>query len=138
MTHKETLFLVKQNNKYLMEKLQELLEKYLKLELSKDNLLNQIGNKNNDSSPIVVVTIDDVAYTIDSALKKDITKTDLSDWVNFVWFSGYYSYEDKNQENIAQILNDLEDTDELSDDAYSSLLNRVNSDLKTEKYPKQF
>ncbi|MBI4049509.1 MAG: hypothetical protein HY395_01680, partial [Candidatus Doudnabacteria bacterium] len=114
------------------------LEKYLKLELSKEYLLKSLGGKKyHNSSSLVSVTIEDLKNIINAGLQNKITKSDFSDWIDFVWFSGYYNYEDKDQEMIAQIMNDLEDTEQLSDSGYLDLLSRVNTDISQNKYPKK-
>jgi hypothetical protein len=120
-----------------MQDNKEVLEKYLRLEINNDELLNSIGEKKrHDSTPLVTVTMDDLRRVVGTVLENRLTKLELSKWVDFVWFSGYYDYEDKNQEAIAQVMNDLEDNEQLSDSEYKNRLSRINTDISQGNYPR--
>ena len=43
---------------------------------------------------------------------KAISKSDLLDWVNTVWFSELFEYDEKYCDTIADIMNELEEADE--------------------------
>ncbi|MDQ2087475.1 hypothetical protein RBH29_13670 [Herbivorax sp. ANBcel31] len=44
--------------------------------------------------------------------KGNISKQNLLDWVNTVWFSGLFEYCDENCDCIASVMNELEEIDE--------------------------
>ena len=49
---------------------------------------------------------------LESFQKGDISKQQLLDWVNTVWFSGLFEYCDENCDSIASVMNELEEIDE--------------------------
>lgn len=115
----------------------KLLNDFLRLHSLKSDLLKQIDEKNrNLQTPQVVVTMEDLKNLIRAGLEKKISKVDFSDWVDFIWFSDYYKYEDKDNEAIAEIMNDIEDAEQLTDDKYLDLLTQVNTDILEGKYPR--
>jgi hypothetical protein len=121
-----------------MNEIKSALEKYSRLDLSKEELLKQLDQKkHNDAEPFVVVTIDEVKNIIKAGLENRLNKGDFSDWIDFIWFSGYYKYEEENQEMIAQIMNDLEDVEQLSDEEYLNLLDKINTRILQDYYPKE-
>lgn len=121
-----------------MQDIKIFLEQYLRLELNREDLLKHLGDrKYNDSSDLVCVTIADLMRVIQAALENQLNKKDLSLWIDFIWFSGYYDYRDNDQEAISQIMNDLEDVEQLTDDQYRDLLNRINIDIAQGKYPRK-
>lgn len=113
------------------------LEKYLKLEISKEDMLKHSDIKDhNDSLALVSVSLENIKDVISAGISTRVTKYVFSEWVDFIWFSGYYDYEDKNQEAIAQIMNDLEDIDQLSDEEYLNLLKHIKMEILDNKYRK--
>lgn len=58
------------------------------------------------------VTAHDVAAAIEKYLSGDISKQVLLDWVNTLWFTDLYTYDDTESDCIASVMSVLETLDE--------------------------
>lgn len=76
-------------------------------------------NKINNNFIKVKVTAEDVIYVLKKFKEGAIKKNDLLNWVNFIWFSDFYYYEETQENCIADVLTELEQGDE--DEKYLSL-----------------
>lgn len=60
----------------------------------------------------VTVYIHDLKELLNAYLKTEISKDTLLDWVNTVWFSELFCYDEAHCDSIACVMNELEEADE--------------------------
>ena len=88
--------------------------KFKELQISKNELSDKLGEN------LLMLKIDepikiyakDVINLLNAFRNNSITINHLIDWVNTVWFSELFDYEDSECDSIASVLNKLEDLDE--------------------------
>ena len=66
----------------------------------------------NASGPTLQVSAKDVISAIDKYLCGDISKKQLVDWVNVLWFTDLFEYSDCEADSIASVMTVLESLDE--------------------------
>ncbi len=92
----------------------EYLLMFKKLELSKSQLVEKLGG---DFITICVenpekIYTTDVINLLSSYRENKITLNQLIDWVNTIWFTELFEYDDNQCDSIASVLNKLEELDE--------------------------
>lgn len=93
------------------------LERYKKLEITKQELVDTPGFKSFGDSNIIL-TKEDLIRVLQEFIKGKVNQTKLLEWVNFVWFSDWYNrdpYRDDNDERLLTIMYELEELDEQPD-----------------------
>ncbi|HWP79911.1 MAG TPA: hypothetical protein VN446_04655 [Candidatus Acidoferrum sp.] len=65
----------------------------------------------NLKSPVTVFNTD-VINVLDAVRSCKITLNELLDWVNVIWFTELFEYDDEYSDSIASVLDKLEDLDE--------------------------
>lgn len=94
--------------------MENVLIKYRDLIISKDQLDYFLDPKLKGfalDNPINI-TNQHVINMLEKFSKGLINDQELLDWVNVIWFSGWYEYQDEYAVCIASILNELEEIDE--------------------------
>jgi hypothetical protein len=61
---------------------------------------------------LVMVNKEHVIHMLQLYKQKRITENMLVDWVNVIWFSDYFVYQENEQESIASVMSELEELDE--------------------------
>ena len=90
-----------------------LLKEFLCFKKSKNDLKQVFGEDLlNANGPTEIVITSDVAAAIDRYLCGDITNEQLVDWVNVVWFTDLFEYNDTEADSIASVMTVLESLDE--------------------------
>ena len=93
----------------------EALVEFKDLKITRQELLPRIGNEGfarpNDME-LVEINAYDVIHLLKSFQNGSIDVHRLLDWVNTIWFTGYYSYKDEQCDCIASVMNRLEEIDE--------------------------
>ena len=90
------------------------LEKFRDLFITKDDLYRSISKKIRMSpieNPVEVCNIH-LIQLLKKYQNGVIDEDRILDWVNIVWFSGFYEYCDENSDSIASVMNELEELDE--------------------------
>lgn len=106
----------------------KLLSDFLKFEATRTDLVQEFGDDLlNAVGPVKTVSVNDVVLAIDRYLNCTITKDRLVDWVNTLWFSDLFEYDDEYADSIASVMAILETLDE--DDVV--LTNQDFSKMKT-------
>lgn len=59
-----------------------------------------------------IVSATDVIFAIESYLNRTVTKEQLVQWVNVLWFTDLYEYESACEDTIAEVMTLLESIDE--------------------------
>ena len=59
-----------------------------------------------------IVSAADVIFAIESYLNRTVTKEQLVQWVNVLWFTDLYEYESACEDTIAEVMTLLESIDE--------------------------
>jgi len=85
--------------------------KFKDLQISKEELYNKLGFTVEVDNP-VVISAPDVIHLLSAYADKRITIEHLLDWVNTVWFTDFFDYDDVCCDSIASVLNELEELDE--------------------------
>ena len=112
------------------------LNAFLDLEATKKDLISTYGEDlyNVDVEP-VTVSASHVIFAIDKFIKKEIDVIVLLDWVNVIWFTDLYEYDDNEADSISSVLSVLETLDEedvtLNE---SDLVNMKKSLLNNQEY----
>ena len=91
-----------------------LLKSYLNMEIGRDTLKKTFG-ENLLGAVIdhpVTVTAHDVAVAISKYLTGDVSQDTLVDWVNTIWFTDLYEYDDTESDCIGSVMAVLETLDE--------------------------
>jgi hypothetical protein len=65
------------------------------------------NNYNNDLEPIIV----NKEHLI-KLLESNLSDAQILEWVNFIWFSDFYEYNDNESDSIASVMDYLEELDE--------------------------
>ena len=90
------------------------LEMFKNLQISKKELCNNIGKKLHDitiDNPVIVNTTD-VINVLDAYKIGKISINQMLEWVNIVWFTDLFEYDERQCDSIASVLNVLEELDE--------------------------
>jgi len=97
------------------EKLYNALIEYKTLQITKEQLVVSGGNVFNiyTKNRPITTNAGDVIIVLEKYKRNEITSNTLIDWVNFIWFSGFYVYNESEEESIAVVMNELEEGDEL-------------------------
>ncbi len=82
-----------------------------------------------NESLVQIIWLKDIFNILHMYLKKKIDIEDLVLWVNTIYFSNYYTYEEKDIERISNIINELEKLDEISYLAQKKLIISIVQDL---------
>ncbi|SMC88234.1 hypothetical protein [Papillibacter cinnamivorans] len=90
------------------------LDMFKNLQISKKELSNKLGGNLHVVKLEKPVTIfnTDVINVLRAIRDGRITLNQLLDWVNTVWFTDLYEYDDEYSDSIASVLDKLEDLDE--------------------------
>ena len=87
------------------------LEKFRDLELSKEELF-QLLPRDRKKAASVIISSKHVINLLSKYKLGKINKKFLLNWVNVVWFSELFEYEDNECDSIASVMNELEELDE--------------------------
>jgi hypothetical protein len=91
----------------------DILLKFRDLEITKE-VFDQTINKNIQfKGDLIEVTNQHVIRLLEAYLNGSINEQQILDWVNTIWFSGYYEYSDEYADSIAGVMNELEEIDEV-------------------------
>ena len=86
---------------------------FLDFKKSKTDLVQIFGKDLlNATGPTLPVSSKDVITAIDRYLRSEITKNQLVDWVNVLWFTDLFEYNDDEADSIASVMTVLESLDE--------------------------
>jgi hypothetical protein len=88
------------------------LELFRDLKLSKNELKKVIPKDFVIYNPTIVCSIH-VINLLECYISDKVDESYILDWVNTVWFSGWYLYCDEAEECIARVMNELEEIDEV-------------------------
>ena len=90
------------------------LEMFKNLQISKDELSKVFGGNllNAKTDNPVVISYRDVIHVLKTFKDGDISLTQLLDWVNTIWFTELYQYDEDHSDSIASVLTLLEELDE--------------------------
>jgi len=90
-----------------------ILKSFVKLESSKDDLINKFGDDLfNVSVTPETVTSQDVLSVIQKIKNNEVDLSSLIDWVNIIWFTDLFEYSDRESDSIASVMTVLETLDE--------------------------
>ena len=80
-----------------------------------------------------IVTAFDVINAIECYRKGDVTKQVLVEWVNILWFTDLYVYDESAEEPIASVMTELENLDEdnitFSDSEYEAMITALKNNV---------
>lgn len=90
------------------------LEKFKKFEISKKQLQNMLGQDlyNVETEILIEVLAEDVIQAIEMYIANNISQQELLDWVNVVWFTDLFFYEETHEDSISSVIEVLEQLDE--------------------------
>ena len=106
---------------------------YRKLKISKAELREAVGRDihNVRCKKAYRIRRSDVVNAIKLLLNGTIDKDALVEWVNVVWFTELYTFEDKDADSIVSVLEVLETMDEdgviVSEDDFSKMITALDS-----------
>ncbi len=106
------------------------LKAFLNLKISLKQLKKEIGNDlyNIEVERPQKVCAVDVIWAIREYMSGNITLQTLLDWVNVIWFTDLYEYNENEEESIASVVSLLETMDEVGVDfSKDDLLKMINS-----------
>lgn len=112
-----------------------ILDKFKKFEIKVSDLKRQFGDDLHNASVTTPKTVctSDVISAIKKYLNNDISKQDLVDWVNIIWFTELFTYKVSEENSIASVISLLETLDEegvcFTKEDYLQMIN----DLKNNK-----
>ena len=78
----------------------------------------------------IIVFKEDLENLLTKYKNKAISKSDLLDWVNTVWISELFEYDEKYCDTIADIMNELEEADEREEVLDDHNINKYLSSLE--------
>ncbi len=105
------------------------------LQISKKELSDKLGGNLlavKIDNPIVIYT-SDVINLLNTYKSRQITIERLIDWVNTIWFTELFTYDDTHCDSIASVLNRLEDLDEDDRELTESDINNYINALKNNR-----
>jgi hypothetical protein len=114
-----------------------ILSKYKHFDVSLQELKSVLGDdlyNVADVTPEKVVSAD-VVYAIKQYLSKEVTLSELVDWVNVIWFTELYEYAPKEENAIASVMALLETLDEgvdFTDDEYAQMIECLETNTECE------
>lgn len=115
-----------------MERHIEFLKKFRDLEISKAVLEEELNGAK--ASSIVEVYAIHLIAVLKKYSTKEIDDAFLLDWVNTIWFSEWYFYNDDQCDSIASVMNVLEELDEgeliLNQEKIEILINALENNLE--------
>lgn len=88
----------------------EILEQYRDLKITKDKIESLISNEICDNA--VTVSSDHLIRLLTVYKHGKINLNKLIEWVNVVWFSDWFDYNDEQSDSIASVMTELEELDE--------------------------
>ncbi|MGE5397587.1 MAG: hypothetical protein ACM3MK_08680 [Chitinophagales bacterium] len=90
------------------------LEKYRDLAIGKSELESMIRGQTAfvSSEELVVVRGCHVIKLLRHYQNHEIDENKVLEWVNTIWFSGWFDYSDEENDSIASVMNELEELDE--------------------------
>ena len=94
--------------------MKKVLNDFLKNKLDLDSVKKILGVNLHSikvEEPVIVCS-QDVIFLINQYLDKKITLQDVLDWVNVVWFTDLFEYNEVEEDSIASVINELETMDE--------------------------
>lgn len=97
-----------------MEIYREILENFRDLIITKQELISSIPEKLRRlpmNQPVEIRT-DHVIKLLLDFKGQSLSEQTILEWVNIVWFSGWFEYSDLYSDSIASVLNELEEIDE--------------------------
>ena len=105
----------------------EILKKFKKFEANVEDLKKVYGEDlhNIQQKGLESVSADDVIYAIKLYIRGAISEQALLDWVNVLWFTDLYEYDEKNEDSIASVMSLLETIDEKDTDFDAKEYNRM-------------
>lgn len=91
-----------------------ILEKYKKFEIKKSQLQDKLGQDlyNVEIESPVEVRAEDVIQAIVKYSNNDINQQELLNWVNVIWFTDLFVYEEVHEDSISSVIEILEQLDE--------------------------
>lgn len=101
----------------------DFLKAYKHLEITKNDFQECLALEKNILQPEVVYT-EDVIRLLKAFKESKISKQDILDWVNTIWFSEMYDYYDKQCDSISSILDKLEELDEHNDELSNATIDQ--------------
>lgn len=92
----------------------DLLKSFLHMDVQLEALKTAFGRNllQAEADHPATVTAHDAAAAIEKYLSGDISKEMLLDWVNTLWFTDLYAYDDAESDCIASVMSVLETLDE--------------------------
>lgn len=111
---------------------------YKDLLLSKEGLLEKCGSKDLKTCMVaesIIVQSKDVIKVLEAYLSGILSKEDMVDWVNTVWFNDAFDFEDNEANSIISVFSVLETMDEIGSNVSSSdIINMITCLQKNEEY----
>lgn len=106
--------------------LEKVLTKFKNLEIYKNELTNLFNTdlKATVISKPIIVYASDVIKLLEFFRSGKITVQELLDWVNTIWFTDLFDYNDSQSDSIASVMNELEEVDENIDKLSTSNIER--------------
>ena len=105
-----------------------ILEEFKNMNITKKELQKEFGQDlyNADAKNQVVISTCDVINAINKYLNHEVTKKRLVEWVNVVWFTDLFTYNEEQEDSISSVMSELEQLDEpeqnLSNDDFIELI----------------
>ena len=98
----------------IMNLIREVLESYRDLKTGKKELDAEISRQNSryPKNPPVIVLSTHVIELLRRYQSGELSESRILEWVNTVWFSGWFEYADNQSDSIASVMNELEELDE--------------------------
>lgn len=109
---------------------------YRELKISKTELQQAIGEDlhNIEYQKTYRINRSDVVNAIRLLQNDTISKDALVEWVNVVWFTEIYAFDDEDADSIVSVLEVLETMDEegviVSEDEFSEMITALNSNTE--------
>ena len=116
-----------------MDLYKDYLLRFRDLKLTRQELIALLPKGFVVDDPIVIYS-NHLIHLITKYRNNDIDKLALLDWVNTVWFSEWFTYNDEQCDCIATIMNELEEIDEkgneLTEDKIQKYLHALENNLE--------
>lgn len=82
------------------------------LQITKDDLLKTIPRQPKPGYQPVAISNIDLIKLLDEYKRGIRDEQFILNWVNTIWFTDWYTYENKYSDSIASVMNELEEIDE--------------------------